>query len=341
MPQASSNPLLQMRGLRTVFDTDDGIVRAVDGVDFIIREGETVGIVGESGCGKSVTALSVMRLVPDPPGRIVDGEILWQGRDLLQLDNRGMRAVRGAEISMIFQEPMSSLNPVLTVGNQILEPLQVHQGMTRQQATRRATELLELVGMPDAESRLRAFPHMLSGGQRQRIMIAIALSCNPKLLIADEATTALDVTIQAQILELMKDLTERLGTALMLITHNLGVVARYADRVSVMYAGRIRESASSERIYAMPKHPYTLGLLGSVPRLDVRRDGGKLTQIPGDVPDPLTLPSGCAFQTRCTYAIDRCKTEDPPLTKVDQTHESACWEWQKVGVGKIVGHHGG
>ena len=333
MASSTSHTLLDIRGLKTVFNTDEGTVRAVDGVDFRIDEGETVGIVGESGCGKSVMALSVMQLVPDPPGQIVGGEVLWQGRDLLTLGKREMRGMRGAEISMIFQEPMSSLNPVLTVGHQIVEPLQQHQDMTRQQATRRATELLEIVGMPDAESRLRDYPHMLSGGQRQRVMIAIALSCNPKLLIADEATTALDVTIQAQILELMRGLTERFGTALMLITHNLGVVARYADRVSVMYAGRIRETASAERVYAAPRHPYTLGLLGSVPRLDsARLDGGKLTQIPGDVPDPLHLPNGCAFQTRCEYAVERCAAEDPGLTEVESGHESACWEWERVGV---------
>ena len=333
MASTSSHTLLDIRGLKTVFHTDDGIVRAVDGVDFRIDEGETVGIVGESGCGKSVMALSVMQLVPDPPGQIVDGEVLWQGQDLLTLDRREMRRMRGAEIGMIFQEPMSSLNPVLTVGHQIVEPLQQHEDMTRQQATRRATELLEIVGMPDAESRLRDYPHMLSGGQRQRVMIAIALSCNPKLLIADEATTALDVTIQAQILELMRGLTERFGTALMLITHNLGVVARYADRVSVMYAGRIRETASAESVYASPRHPYTLGLLGSVPRLDsARLDGGKLTQIPGDVPDPLHLPQGCAFRTRCEYATEQCEAEDPGLAEVEPGHESACWEWERVGV---------
>lgn len=331
MVDATSRTLLDIRGLKTVFHTDAGVVRAVDGVDFRIEEGETVGIVGESGCGKSVMALSVMQLVPDPPGEIVEGEVLWQGRDLLRLTRSEMRRVRGAEIGMIFQEPMTSLNPVLTVGHQIVEPLQQHEDMTRQQATRRATELLELAGMPDAEARLRDYPHMLSGGQRQRVMIAIALSCNPKLLIADEATTALDVTIQAQILELMRGLTERFGTALMLITHNLGVVARYADRVSVMYAGRIRETASAERVYSAPRHPYTLGLLGSVPRLDARREGGKLVQISGDVPDPLNLPSGCAFRTRCGYATERCAAEDPGLVEVESGHGTACWEWERVG----------
>ena len=336
MANATSSTLLDIRGLKTVFHTDAGVVRAVDGVDFRIEEGETVGIVGESGCGKSVMALSVMQLVPDPPGEIVEGEVLWQGRDLLQLTRSEMRRVRGAEIGMIFQEPMTSLNPVLTVGHQIVEPLQQHEDMTGRQATRRATELLELAGMPDADARLRDYPHMLSGGQRQRVMIAIALSCNPKLLIADEATTALDVTIQAQILELMRGLTERFGTALMLITHNLGVVARYADRVSVMYAGRIRETASAERVYSAPRHPYTLGLLGSVPRLDARRDGGKLVQISGDVPDPLNLPSGCAFRTRCGYATERCAVEDPVLEEVESGHGAACWEWERVGECKLA-----
>lgn len=333
MTDAPNDTLLEIRGLRTVFHTDDGDIRAVDGVDFRIGEGETVGVVGESGCGKSVMALSVMRLVPDPPGRIVDGEVIWRRRDLLALDSHEMRQIRGAEISMIFQEPMTSLNPVLTVGSQIVEPLQEHEGLPRRAAIRRAQELLEIVGIPAPESRLRDYPHMLSGGQRQRVMIAIALSCNPKLLIADEATTALDVTIQAQILELMKDLTERFGTALVLITHNLGVVARYADRVSVMYAGKIRETAPADQIYSAPRHPYTYGLLGSVPRLDAQPEGGKLVQIPGDVPDPLNLPPGCAFQNRCTYATDRCATDDPELTEVAPSHDAACWEWERVGVG--------
>ncbi len=332
MAQSRSNShLLDVRGLVTEFHTEFGVIRAVDGVNLHIDEGETVGLVGESGCGKSVAALSVVRLVPDPPGRIVAGEVLFEGIDLLKYDDRQMRHVRGAQIGMIFQEPLTSLNPVLSIERQIVEPLQEHLGMTRRQATARASELMDMVGIPDASARLRDYPHMLSGGQRQRVMIAIALSCNPRLLIADEATTALDVTIQAQILELMKELTERLGTALLMITHNLGVVARYADRVCVMYAGKIREMGPSVNLYGMPKHPYTVGLLGSVPRLNARRESGKLTQIPGDVPDPTMLPSGCAFHPRCGYAINRCTFEDPTLEEVEPDHVTACWEKGRVG----------
>ena len=242
-----------------------------------------------------------------------------------------MRHVRGDKIGIIFQEPLTSLNPVLSIERQIMEPLQEHLGMTRRQASSRAAELLDLVGIPDPSARIRDYPHMMSGGQRQRIMIAIALSCNPRLLIADEATTALDVTIQAQILELMKDLTERFGTALLMITHNLGVVARYADRVCVMYAGKIREMGPSEELYGNPKHPYTLGLLGSVPRLDMQREAGKLTQIPGDVPDPTRMPTGCAFHPRCDYAVDQCSTEDPWMEEVGEGHVAACWERERVG----------
>ena len=332
MTNAPSNrPLLDVKSLETEFHTDFGIVRAVDGVDLYIDEGETVGLVGESGCGKSVAALSIVRLVPDPPGRIVNGEVLFEGVDLLQIGMREMRHVRGGKIGIIFQEPLTSLNPVLSVERQIVEPLQEHLGMSRRQATSRASELLDMVGIPDPSTRLRDYPHMMSGGQRQRIMIAIALSCNPRLLIADEATTALDVTIQAQILELMKDLTEQFGTALLMITHNLGVVARYADRVCVMYAGKIRESAPSEELYGNPRHPYTLGLLGSVPRLDAARESGKLTQIPGDVPDPTMMPTGCAFHPRCDYAVERCTQEDPQMEEVGTRHAAACWEWEGVG----------
>ena len=330
----SSRHLLEVKNLETQFHTNYGVVRAVDGVDLHIDEGETVGLVGESGCGKSVAALSIVRLVPDPPGRIVGGQVVFEGTDLLRLDMREMRHVRGAKIGIIFQEPLSSLNPVLSIERQIVEPLQEHLGMTRRQAAARASELLDMVGIPDPSARIRDYPHMMSGGQRQRIMIAIALSCNPRLLIADEATTALDVTIQAQILELMKDLTEQFGTALLMITHNLGVVARYADRVCVMYAGKIREMAPSEELYGNPKHPYTLGLLGSVPRLDARRDTGKLTQIPGDVPDPTRMPRGCAFNPRCDYAVEKCAVEDPWMEEVGEGHVAACWEWGKVG--KVV-----
>ena len=327
----SHRHLLEVRDLETEFHTDFGIVRAVDGVDLHIDEGETVGLVGESGCGKSVAALSIVRLVPDPPGRIVNGQVLFEGQDLLRLGIRDMRHVRGAKIGIIFQEPLTSLNPVLSIERQIVEPLQEHLGMTRRQASSRASELLDMVGIPDPSVRLRDYPHMMSGGQRQRIMIAIALSCNPRLLIADEATTALDVTIQAQILELMKDLTEQFGTALLMITHNLGVVARYADRVCVMYAGKIREMGPSEELYGNPKHPYTLGLLGSVPRLDMQREAGKLTQIPGDVPDPTRMPSGCAFHPRCEYAVVRCADDDPGMELVGEGHVAACWERERVG----------
>ena len=323
--------LLEVNSLETQFHTDFGVIRAVDGVDLHIDEGETVGLVGESGCGKSVAALSIVRLVPDPPGRIVGGSVLFEGVDLLGLNMREMRHVRGGKIGIIFQEPLTSLNPVLSIGRQIVEPLQEHLGMTRRQASTRTEELLDMVGIPDPSARMRDYPHMMSGGQRQRIMIAIALSCNPRLLIADEATTALDVTIQAQILELMKDLTERLGTALLMITHNLGVVARYADRVCVMYAGKIREMGPSEELYSNPRHPYTLGLLGSVPRLDAPRESGKLTQIPGDVPDPTQMPTGCAFNPRCDYAVERCSDEDPWMEEVGEGHVAACWEWERVG----------
>ena len=328
--------LLEVRNLETQFHTNFGVIRAVDGVDLHIDEGETVGLVGESGCGKSVAALSIVRLVPDPPGRIVNGEILFEGQDLLRLSMREMRHVRGGKIGIIFQEPLTSLNPVLSIERQIVEPLQEHLGMTRQQASSRAQELLDMVGIPDPSARMRDYPHMMSGGQRQRIMIAIALSCNPRLLIADEATTALDVTIQAQILELMKELTERLGTALLMITHNLGVVARYADRVCVMYAGKIREMAPSEELYGNPRHPYTLGLLGAVPRLDARRESGKLTQIPGEVPDPTILPGGCAFHPRCDYAVALCGVEDPGVEEVGEGHGVACWEWEGVVKSRVV-----
>ena len=298
-------------------------------MSFHLDEGEVLGLVGESGCGKSVSALSVLRLIPDPPGKIVGGQAFFEGRDLLSLEESEMRKVRGSRISMIFQEPMSSLTPVLSIGRQLRESLELHLNMTRQQANRRAVELLEMVGIPDSARRVSDFPHQLSGGQRQRVMIAIALSCNPKLLIADEATTALDVTIQAQILELMKDLTEQFGTAVIIITHNLGVVARYADRVNVMYAGKIRETGRSDEIYENPKHPYTVGLLNSVPRLDYPADK-KLEPIQGDVPNLMALPEGCAFRDRCDWAVEQCELEDPPLEEVYPGHGAACWEKDKV-----------
>ena len=324
----ASRHLLEVKNLETEFHTDYGVVRAVDGVDLHIDEGETVGLVGESGCGKSVAALSIVRLVPDPPGRIVGGQVLFEGTDLLQLDVREMRHVRGPGIGIIFQEPLTSLNPVLSIERQIVEPLQEHLDMTRRQASSRAAELLDLVGIPDPSARMRDYPHMMSGGQRQRIMIAIALSCNPRLLIADEATTALDVTIQAQILELMKDLTERFGTALLMITHNLGVVARYADRVCVMYAGKIREMGHLRKSCTAIRSILTRWVCyWALCRGWTRRGmSGKLMQIPGDVPDPTMMPPGCAFHPRCDYAVERCSTEDPWMEEVGVGHVAACWE---------------
>jgi oligopeptide/dipeptide ABC transporter ATP-binding protein len=316
--------LLDVRGLRTHFHTSAGVIRAVDGVSWDVRKGETVALVGESGCGKSVSALSVMRLVSAPAGRIVGGEILFKGRNLLALSEEEMRRVRGREIGMIFQEPMTSLNPVLTIGRQLTETVETHLAMTSAQSQARAVELLSLVGIPEGARRLRQFPHQFSGGMRQRIMIAMALACDPALVLADEPTTALDVTIQAQILELMKSLSRRLGAAIMMITHNLGVVARYADRVNVMYAGKIVERATAREIYANPRHPYTLGLLRSVPRLDEPRRA-KLQPIPGQPPDLSRLPAGCSFAPRCAYAIDRCRVEEPGLDPVAADHLSACW----------------
>ena len=320
--------LLEVRNLRTTFMTDAGLVRAVDGVSWDVAEGETVALVGESGCGKSVSALSIMRLVAEPAGRIEAGEILYKGRDLLKLSEAEMRHVRGREIAMVFQEPMTSLNPVLTIGRQLTEGLEIHMNMTPAQARARAVELLGMVGIPDPERRLAQYPHHFSGGMRQRMMIAIALACNPSLILADEPTTALDVTIQAQILELMRDLARRLGVAMLIITHNLGVVARYADRVNVMYAGRIIEQAAAREIYANPRHPYTLGLLRSVPRLDEPRRA-RLDPIQGQPPDLTRLPPGCAFAPRCAYRIERCG-EAPPLVDVGPAHTSACWEAMRL-----------
>jgi oligopeptide/dipeptide ABC transporter ATP-binding protein len=316
--------LLEIEDLRTQFFTSAGTVKAVDGISYDVAEGETVALVGESGCGKSVSALSVLRLIPDPPGRTVGGTIRFMDRDLLGLDDGEIRKVRGRHIAMVFQEPMTSLNPVLTIGRQLTETLEHHLGLSREEAGGRALELLGMVGLSDPERRLDQYPHHLSGGMRQRVMIAMALSCEPELIIADEPTTALDVTIQAQILELMKDLTKRLGVALILITHNLGVVARYADRVNVMYAGKIVERGSALEIYHQPRHPYTLGLLHSVPRLDHPRKE-KLVPIVGQPPDLARLDEGCAFRPRCPYAVERCVGEMPPLVDVDGGHLSACW----------------
>jgi oligopeptide/dipeptide ABC transporter ATP-binding protein len=323
--------LLDVRDLQTQFSTSGGVVRAVDGVSWDVRAGETVALVGESGCGKSVSALSVMRLVSAPAGRIVGGQILFKGRDLLGLSDEEMRKVRGREIGMIFQEPMTSLNPVLTIGRQLTETLEIHLGMTPAQSRARAGEILGLVGISDPERRLRQYPHQFSGGMRQRIMIAMALSCNPALILADEPTTALDVTIQAQILELLKDLSLKLGAAMLLITHNLGVVARYADRVNVMYAGRIVERGTAREIYAHPRHPYTLGLLRSVPRLDEPRKA-RLDPISGQPPDLTRLPPGCAFAPRCGFVVERCRAERPELETVATAHSSACWESERLAV---------
>ena len=321
--------LLQVRNLTTQFFTSSGTVRAVDNVTFDVDEGETVAVVGESGCGKSVSALSILRLVPWPPGKIVGGSINFRGQNLLEMTDADIRRVRGREISMVFQEPMTSLNPVLSIGLQLTETMQHHLELTPAQALKRAAELLEMVGISEPKRRLSQFPHHLSGGMRQRVMIALALSCEPKLIIADEPTTALDVTIQAQILELMKDLTKRLGVALVVITHNLGVVARYADRVNVMYAGKIIEMGSAQQIYHQPHHPYTLGLLASVPRMDQPR-GTRLIPIDGQPPDLTRLDGGCAFRPRCRFAVDRCGQEFPPLEDVDSGHVSACWRVNEI-----------
>ena len=318
-------PLLDIRDLHTEFRTGAGIVRAVDGISYTVQAGETIAIVGESGSGKSVGAMSVLRLIPDPPGRITAGEVLFDGRDLLLLSEEEMRALRGSQIGMIFQEPMTSLNPVLTIGRQITETLEQHRGATPAAARERALALLGLVGIADGARRLKQYPHQLSGGMRQRVMIAIALACDPKLIIADEPTTALDVTIQAQILELMKELTQRLNIALIVITHNLGVVARYAQRVNVMYAGRIVESGSAAAIYHDPRHPYTIALLRSVPRLDRPRQA-RLEPVEGQPPDLTRLDGGCAFRPRCRFAVGACAVARPPLTPAGQGgHMAACF----------------
>jgi oligopeptide transport system ATP-binding protein len=316
--------LLQVKGLRTRFYTQDGVVNAVNGVDLHVDEGETLGIVGESGCGKSVSVLSIMRLIPQPPGRIVGGEVWFDGRDLLRIDEAEMRHVRGNKIAMVFQDPMTSLNPVLTINQQVSEALQLHLGMDKAQARKRTIELLEMVNIPRAAERVDDYPHQFSGGMRQRVMIAMGLSCNPQLLIADEPTTALDVTIQAQILDIVKRLKRELGMAIIWITHDLGVVAGLADRVVVMYAGYVIEHAEVKDLYADPRHPYTLGLLRSIPRLDAERKA-KLTPIEGLPPDLIDMPPGCPFAPRCAYAIERCLVENPTLQTVARRHEVACW----------------
>jgi len=316
--------LLEVKNLRTHFFTEEGVVRAVDGVTWHLDEGETLALVGESGCGKSVTAMSILRLIPNPPGRIVDGEITFDGQDLLKVSDSEMRSIRGNDIAMVFQEPMTSLNPVLTIGAQIRESIQLHLGLAEDEATARAVELLELVGIPEAEQRVTDYPHQFSGGMRQRVMIAMALSCNPKLLIADEPTTALDVTIQAQILEIMANLSQEFGTAVLVITHNLGVVARYADRVNVMYAGEIVESGTAVDVFKHARHPYAVGLLESVPRLD-ETEHRRLATIEGQPPLLVDPIPGCAFEPRCAWAIEKCATEKPPLEEKEPGHTAACW----------------
>jgi oligopeptide/dipeptide ABC transporter ATP-binding protein len=315
--------LLEVKNLRTYFYTEEGVVRAVDGVSWDLDEGETLGLVGESGSGKSVSAMSILRLIPRPPGRIVEGQILFEGQDLLAVSDDEMRNIRGNRIAMVFQEPMTSLNPVLTIGDQIMEALVLHLHLERADAEKRAVELLELVGIPEAAGRVHDYPHQFSGGMRQRVMIAMALACNPKLLLADEPTTALDVTIQAQILEIMARLSKELGTAVVVITHNLGVVARYADRVNVMYAGKIVESGSTRDIFKDPRHPYTVGLMQSVPRLDAT-EHKRLFAIEGQPPLLIDPIPGCSFEPRCAWRVDKCKTEAPVLELKSDKHWAAC-----------------
>ncbi|MFM9982035.1 MAG: ABC transporter ATP-binding protein [Burkholderiales bacterium] len=328
----STVPLLEVDGLKTHFFTRDGVIRAVDGVSFHVNAGETLAIVGESGCGKSVTSLSILRLIASPPGRTVAGSIRFEGRDLLALSEAEMRDVRGNAISMIFQEPMTSLNPVLTVGRQIAEALTLHRGLNRAAAHAKAIEMLALVNIPEPARRVTEYPHQLSGGMRQRVMIAMALACNPRLLIADEPTTALDVTIQAQILDLMRGLKDKTGAAIVLITHDLGVVAEMAQRVVVMYAGRKVEEAGVDDLFARPRHPYTRGLLQSIPRLGEASTGERkrLTEIRGTVPSMREEIAGCVFAPRCAYSNDRCRSDYPPLEEKGGGHTVACWESDRI-----------
>ncbi len=323
MSTSNRQPVLEVSGLKTHFHTQDGTVHAVNGVSFEVHPGELLGVVGERGSGKSVTMMSLLKLIPMPPGEIVQGTAEFNGRDLLQLEPDELRKVRGGQIGFIFQDPMTSLNPVLTIGRQITEPLRLHTELDKKEAKARAAELLDMVGMPDAVARLKAYPHELSGGMRQRVMIAIALACSPDVLIADEPTTALDVTIQAQIVAIVKDLQERLGTAVVWITHDLGVIAGLADRVAVMYGGRIVEEAPVRELYASPAHPYTVGLLASLPRLDLK--GQELVSIPGQPPSLYAEPVGCSFAPRCTHAFDRCLSEVPELIEVGGGHRTACF----------------
>jgi oligopeptide transport system ATP-binding protein len=322
--------LIQINNLKTRFYTEDGVVKAVNGISYDMAEGEILGVVGESGCGKSVHALSIMRLIPDPPGKIEEGEIYLNNRNLLKISENEMRQIRGSQIAMVFQDPMTSLNPVYKVGDQISEALMLHQGMDKKQAWERSGELLHMVGIPDADKRLENYPHQFSGGMRQRAMIAMALSCNPSLLIADEPTTALDVTIQAQIVDLVRRLQENLGMAVMWITHDLGIVAELAKTINVMYAGYIIERGNVWDIYKETRHPYTMGLLGSLPRLDAA-PGTKLVSIPGLPPDLIALPKGCPFYARCTFREDECNEEMPELELAgDYEHRVACWKWKDI-----------
>lgn len=322
--------LLDVQKLETTFKTPEGTIHAVNGVSFGLKEGETLGVVGESGCGKSVTMLSILGLVPNPPGEIVAGSASFAGQDLLQMSSSEIRHVRGSQISMIFQDPMTSLNPVLTIGRQLEEPLMLHLNMTKKQAEDRAAELLTMVGIPNARERLKDYPHQYSGGMRQRVMIAMALSCSPQILIADEPTTALDVTIQAQIVDLVKRLRQELGMAIVWITHDLGVVAGLAQRMLVMYGGYVVEEAEVGELYANPQHPYTLGLLNSIPRLD-QKEGKKLSSIEGLPPVLYEKPTACPFAPRCKWAIDRCWAENPPLEDIGNEHRVACWVDTKTG----------
>ncbi|HUV44138.1 MAG TPA: ABC transporter ATP-binding protein [Dehalococcoidales bacterium] len=324
MATTTDERILDVKELRTYFYTQEGEVKAVDGLSYHINKGESVGLVGESACGKSVSALSILRLIPYPPGIIVGGEIFFQGQDLLKASEADMRHIRGNRIAMIFQEPTTSLNPVLTVKRQISEALELHRGMDKEASLGETIRLLKLVGIPDAEQRAQDYPFQFSGGMQQRIMIAMALSCDPALLIADEPTTSVDVTVQAQLLEILAELRDRLGTAVLIITHNLGVVARYVDRVQVMYAGRLVETAPTDELYSNPKHPYTIGLLASVPRLDSERKKS-LRIITGLPPNLARLPGGCAFHPRCEYAMDRCRVEAPTLEKIGEDHLRACF----------------
>jgi peptide/nickel transport system ATP-binding protein len=331
---APSRPILEIEDLNTHFFTREGVVRAVDGVSYALHRGKTLGVVGESGCGKSVTALSILRLVANPPGRIVGGAIRFDGKDLLKLSESQMERIRGNDISMIFQEPMTSLNPVFTVGHQISETVVLHQKLSKRDGLDKAVEMLRLVHIPEPERRVHEYPHQLSGGMRQRVMIAMALSCNPKILIADEPTTALDVTIQAQILDLMQELREKLGTAIILITHDMGVIAENAERVVVMYAGKKVEEADADELFSRPCHPYTEGLLGSIPRLDLvakqNTNRGRLHEIEGVVPSLYNLPPGCTFADRCDYATDQCRVAFPPLEEKRPGHWAACWHADRV-----------